>query len=112
MGSCTKFVPSIPDLRPLSMTGDVMALDDDVSKTLIYNWRTAESADLDDVGDTQYDHYLQVIFTPPTILVVRARSITLYTSTFTCISIQSFGWVDGASPTSTSIPIRSQTNNP
>ncbi|KAK0421762.1 hypothetical protein EV421DRAFT_1915386 [Armillaria borealis] len=100
------------DLRPLSMTGDIMALDDDVSKTLIYNWRTAESADLGDVGDTQYDHCLQVTFTPPTILVVRARCITLYTSTFTCISIQSFGWVDGACPTPTSNLIRSQTDNP
>ncbi|KAK0433871.1 hypothetical protein EV421DRAFT_1718140, partial [Armillaria borealis] len=100
------------DLRPLSMIGNVMALGDDVSKTLIYNLRITESADLDDAGDTQYDHCLQVIFTPPTILVVRARSITLYTSTFNCISIQSFGWFDCASPTLTSIVIRSQTDNP
>ncbi|SJL17345.1 uncharacterized protein ARMOST_20895 [Armillaria ostoyae] len=83
------------------MTGDVMALDDDVPKTLIYNLRTAESANLDDV-----------IFTPPTIFIVRARSITLYTSTFTCISIQSFGWVDGARPASTSVLIHSQADNP
>ncbi|KAK0189346.1 hypothetical protein F5146DRAFT_981897 [Armillaria mellea] len=99
-------------LRPVSMTGDVIALSDDVSKTVIYNWRTDERAYLDDAGDAQHDHCLQVVVTPTTILVVRARSITLYDSALTRIATHSFGWVDGASATPTSILIRSQSDNP
>ncbi|PBK61097.1 hypothetical protein ARMSODRAFT_897248 [Armillaria solidipes] len=102
------------DLRPVSITGDVIALDDDASKTLIYNWKTEERAYLDDVGNNQHDHCLQVVFTSTTILVVRARSITLYTGPPlpTRIATHSFGWVDGASATPTSILIRSQSDNP
>ncbi|PBK61094.1 hypothetical protein ARMSODRAFT_1089932 [Armillaria solidipes] len=104
------------DLRPVNITGDVIALSDDadVSKTLIYNWKTDECAHLDDVGDNQHDHCLQVVFSPTTILVVCARSIALYTSPAqpTSISTHSFGWVDGASATPTSILIRFQSDNP
>ncbi|KAK0237338.1 hypothetical protein EDD85DRAFT_728926, partial [Armillaria nabsnona] len=82
------------DLRAVTLSGDVIVLDDDVSQTMIYNWNTNERAYLDDVGDTQHDHCLQVVFTPSTILVVRACSITLYDSTFTPIATHSFGWVD------------------
>ncbi|KAK0229438.1 hypothetical protein EDD85DRAFT_1026461 [Armillaria nabsnona] len=66
------------------------ALRDDISKTLIYNWKTGEHAHLDDVGDSQHNHCLQVVFTPPIILVLLARSITLYTSAFTCIATSTF----------------------
>ncbi|SJL10796.1 uncharacterized protein ARMOST_14190 [Armillaria ostoyae] len=102
------------NLRPVSITGDVIALDDDASKMLIYNWKTEERAYLHDVGNNQHDHCLQVVFTPTTILVVRARSITLYTAPPlpTRIATHSFGWVDGASATPTSILIRSQSDNP
>ncbi|PBK86041.1 hypothetical protein ARMGADRAFT_1169269 [Armillaria gallica] len=102
------------DLRPVNITGDVIALSDDVSKTVIYNWMTDEHAYLDDVDDAQHDHCLQVVFTPPTILVVRARSITVDTAPPhpTRIATHSFGWVDGASATPTSILIRSQSDNP
>ncbi|SJL10793.1 uncharacterized protein ARMOST_14187 [Armillaria ostoyae] len=102
------------DLCPVNITGDVIALSDDVSKTMIYNWKTEERAYLDDVDDAQHDHCLQIVFTPPTILVVRARSITVYTAPPlpTRIATHSFGWVDGASATQTSILIRSQSDNP
>ncbi|PBK61068.1 hypothetical protein ARMSODRAFT_1025975 [Armillaria solidipes] len=52
--------------------GDVIGLSEDISKTLIHNWKTNERAYLDDVGDTRHDYRLQVVFTPPTIFVVRA----------------------------------------
>ncbi|KAK0433873.1 hypothetical protein EV421DRAFT_1909780 [Armillaria borealis] len=117
MGFCMKFVSSIPisDLRPVTINGDVIALDDGASKTLVYNWKTDKHAHLDDVGNTQHDHCLQVVFTPPIIdiLVVRARSITLYAAPPrpTRVATHSFGWDDGASATPTSILIRSQNDN-
>ncbi len=81
---------------------------------VIYNWKTDERAYFDDVRDIQHDHCLQVVFTPLTIIVVRARSTTLYTAlpSPTRIATHSFGWVDGASATPTSILIRSQSDNP
>ncbi|SJL17370.1 uncharacterized protein ARMOST_20920 [Armillaria ostoyae] len=101
------------DLRLVTLSGDIIALDDDVSQTVIYNCNTYERAYLDDVDDHQHDHCLQVV-TPPTILVVHARPITVYTTPPfpTRIAMHSFGWVDGASATPTSILIRSQSDNP
>ncbi len=102
------------DFRPVTLSGDVIALDDDISQMVIYNWKTEERAYLDDVRHTQHDHCIQVVFTPSTILIVRARSTTLYTGlpSPTRIATHSFGWVDGASATLTSILIRSQSDNP
>ncbi|PBK86132.1 hypothetical protein ARMGADRAFT_1086887 [Armillaria gallica] len=93
------------DLRPITLSVD------DVSKTLIYNWKTDERSYLDDVGDTPHDHCLQVVFTLTTTLVVRALSITVYNSTFTGIATHSFGWVDGASATPTSILVCSKSHH-
>ncbi|KAK0445651.1 uncharacterized protein EV420DRAFT_1648366 [Desarmillaria tabescens] len=93
------------DLRPVSVTGDVISLDD------IYNWKTGENNYLDDVGDMKCDHYNQVIFTMQTILLV-AYSINFYTippildrKAHTSVATDSFGWVEGASATLTSISI-------
>ncbi|PBK86163.1 hypothetical protein ARMGADRAFT_1169300 [Armillaria gallica] len=83
------------DLRAVCFTSDIIALDDDAPKTLIYNWRTEE-----------------LVFTLNPILIIRARSTTLYDFTFTRIATHSFGWVDGASVTPKSILIRSQSDNP
>ncbi len=107
-GPYTRFIP----LKPVSIIGDVIALSGDISKMAIYNWKTDERAYLDDADDPQHSHCVQVIFTPPTILVVRAHSITLCDSAFTRIATHCFGRVDGASATMTSILIRSQSNNP
>ncbi|SJL17366.1 uncharacterized protein ARMOST_20916 [Armillaria ostoyae] len=68
------------NLRPVNINGGVKSLADDVPKTVIYSWKTEERAHLDDVGDNQHDRCLQVVFTAPIILVIRARSITLYTA--------------------------------
>ncbi|SJL17362.1 uncharacterized protein ARMOST_20912 [Armillaria ostoyae] len=99
------------DLHPVTLSGDVIALDDNVSQTLIYNWKTDERAHLDGVDDAQHGHCLQVVFTSSTILVVRTHSIGLYTAPPipTRIATHSFGWVDGVSPTPTSIL---QSDNP
>ncbi|KAK0229436.1 hypothetical protein EDD85DRAFT_957181 [Armillaria nabsnona] len=101
----------------LSITGDIIALDDDASETLISDWKTEEHAHLDDVGDTQHGYCLQVVFNPTTTLVVRAHSITLYTappftSFTTRIATHCYGCVDGARATPTSILIRSESDNP
>ncbi|SJL17336.1 uncharacterized protein ARMOST_20886 [Armillaria ostoyae] len=52
------------DLCPVSLAGNIIALDGDASKMLIYNLKTDEHAYLDDIDDPQHDHCLQVIFTP------------------------------------------------
>ncbi|KAK0445681.1 uncharacterized protein EV420DRAFT_1648396 [Desarmillaria tabescens] len=107
------------DFRPVTLTGDIVALSDNFSKTLIYNWKNNERAYLDEGGDMQYDHCIQIVFTSPTILVIHARSINLYFTipflhgqTHSPIASHSFGWVDGASATPTSILIRSESDNP
>jgi hypothetical protein len=40
------------DLRQVTLSGAVIALNDGASKTLIYNWKTDEGAYLDNVGGT------------------------------------------------------------
>ncbi|PBK61089.1 hypothetical protein ARMSODRAFT_1025989 [Armillaria solidipes] len=59
--------PIKTDLCPV-----IIALSNDVSKMMIYSWKTEEHAHLDDVG-IQHNSCLQVVFTLLTILVVRAR---------------------------------------
>ncbi|PBK86149.1 hypothetical protein ARMGADRAFT_1035867 [Armillaria gallica] len=90
-------------------TSDIITLNDGPSKMLIDNWMTEERPHLNDVSNTQPGHCLQVVFTLPTILVIRARSITLYNSMLTRITTHSFGWVDGASIT---FCIHSHSDNP
>ncbi|KAK0237377.1 hypothetical protein EDD85DRAFT_953377 [Armillaria nabsnona] len=57
-----------------------------------------------------YDRSLQVIFSPPAILVVCARYITLYTARPgpTPVAVYSYGWVDGASATPKLLGIRAK----
>ncbi|PBK86136.1 hypothetical protein ARMGADRAFT_1086890 [Armillaria gallica] len=97
----------------------LLRLDDDRTLHEIHSVETdprprrhLQDGDLQLEDDPQHSYCLQVIFTPPTILAVRARSITLYDSAFTRIATHFFGWVDGASATPTSILVRSQSNNP
>ncbi|KAK0434995.1 uncharacterized protein EV420DRAFT_1488275 [Desarmillaria tabescens] len=63
------------DLCPVTFTGDIIALSDDLSKTLIYNWRTDEQAYLNEGGNMQYNYCIQVIFTVLTILIICTHSI-------------------------------------
>ncbi|PBK61044.1 hypothetical protein ARMSODRAFT_1025955 [Armillaria solidipes] len=88
-------------LRPVTLSGDIIALDDEITKTVIYNWKTDEHAYLVDGGDLEYNNCHRVIFTPSTILVTRESSIHLYTrppllhkQTNTPIAMHSFGWVE------------------
>lgn len=67
------------DVCPVNITGDVIALIDDASKMHIYNWKIDQGAYLDDTSDSEHDHYIQVVFTLTTILVVPARYIAVYT---------------------------------
>ncbi|KAK0433894.1 hypothetical protein EV421DRAFT_2039962 [Armillaria borealis] len=87
-------------LRAVTLTGDVIALTDGISKTVIYNWKTDERAYLDDGGGSHHNRCYEVVFTPSTILVVREHCIKLYTrprllhrQTLTPIATYSFGWV-------------------
>ncbi|PBK86167.1 hypothetical protein ARMGADRAFT_1169301 [Armillaria gallica] len=66
-------------VETLNITGDVIAFIDDGSKMLNYNWKIDQGAYLDGTSDSQHDHYIQVVFTLTTILVVPARYITVYT---------------------------------
>ncbi|KAK0433887.1 hypothetical protein EV421DRAFT_1993963 [Armillaria borealis] len=88
------------NLRPVTLTGDVIALTDSISKTVIYNWKTDGRAYLDDGGGSHHNRCFEVIFTPSTILVVRKHCIKLYTrprllhrQTLTPTAAYSFGWV-------------------
>ncbi|SJL17319.1 uncharacterized protein ARMOST_20868 [Armillaria ostoyae] len=67
------------DLRAVTLTGDIIAFTDDISKMVIYNWKTDERAYLDEGGGSHHDRCSEVIFTPSTILVVHVSSISLYT---------------------------------
>ncbi|PBK61063.1 hypothetical protein ARMSODRAFT_1089922 [Armillaria solidipes] len=69
------------NLCPVNITGEIIVLSDDASKTHIYNCKTDMRAYLDDVG-IQHDRCLQVVFTP------------LHTSAFTCIATHSISLGD------------------
>ncbi|KIY53063.1 hypothetical protein FISHEDRAFT_34022 [Fistulina hepatica ATCC 64428] len=98
--------------QPVALCGDLLALSDEICVTNIINWRTGESAilrhDPDDGVLQQHDHAIQVLFIRKSVLVVRARSLHLFTMPFlsrdTVTVVQpcakhSFGWVDGVAVT-------------
>ncbi|KAK0229418.1 hypothetical protein EDD85DRAFT_128482 [Armillaria nabsnona] len=43
------------NLRPVALTSDIMALTDDLLKTVIYNWKTNERAYLDEGGGSHHN---------------------------------------------------------
>ncbi|KAH7884787.1 hypothetical protein F5I97DRAFT_1501810 [Phlebopus sp. FC_14] len=95
--------------RPVTLSGDLVALSDHDSETLVLNWRTQERSILRS-PDTWQDKPLHVVFVQGIVLVARARSICLFvdpplvppehepsvTLPYAC---SSFGWVDGVSLT-------------
>ncbi|KAK0433885.1 hypothetical protein EV421DRAFT_1842492 [Armillaria borealis] len=92
------------NLRPVTLTGDIVALSDDISKIVIYNWKTDECAYLDDGSGPNRNHYYEVVFTPLTILVVSISSTNLYIrpsllhgQTLTPVASHSFSRAYGAS---------------
>ncbi|RDB17683.1 hypothetical protein Hypma_001259 [Hypsizygus marmoreus] len=112
-GSCS-FLPIISlesFLKPIHLEGELLALSDDVSQTVIWDWRHGTAAILqhppDETGSLPHDKCIQVIFAHLSILVVRARSIHLFPwpeltptpKTYEPIQRHSFGWIDGVSVT-------------
>ncbi|KAF8064444.1 hypothetical protein FPV67DRAFT_1782692 [Lyophyllum atratum] len=117
--SSLKTICTIPSsLKPVKLHGDLLAMSDDVSRTVVRNWRTGTSAVLnhpaDDGGVWQPNRIVQVVFTYQSVLVVRACSIHLFHEpelhdvprTYAPIARHSFGWIDGVSvtPTRTGAP--------
>ncbi|KAJ6536852.1 hypothetical protein B0H19DRAFT_1181976 [Mycena capillaripes] len=101
-------------LTPVYFHGDVLVLCDPIDISLVMNWKTRASAILrhpQDAAQTAIsinDHGIQVIFATTSILVVRARSLTLFPNPSLTVdppavhaplAVHSFGWVDGVAVT-------------
>ncbi|KAJ7882537.1 hypothetical protein B0H14DRAFT_2702955 [Mycena olivaceomarginata] len=127
-------------LTPVYFHGDLVVLCDAVDASIIINWRSGASALLQRPQDAAQtaaislnDRCIQVMFTVAGILVVRARSLTLFPNppltadppaVHPPIAMHSFGWVDGVavapilgstppdSPPSLSILIRHEPDDP
>ncbi|KAH0833471.1 hypothetical protein J3R83DRAFT_12592 [Lanmaoa asiatica] len=93
--------------KPIALNGDLVALCDHDSETLILNWKTQEQALLKS-PDTWQDKPLHVVFAHRSIFVVRARSICIFEEPRMVFPgddlnivlprvSKSFGWVDGVS---------------
>ncbi|KJA24860.1 hypothetical protein HYPSUDRAFT_65166 [Hypholoma sublateritium FD-334 SS-4] len=96
---------------PVTLAGDVLALGDSVSRTMIWNWKKGTHALLEhppeDTMILQSNKCIQVVLVHQSILVARARSLHLFpfphlTSPINApppvyqpIAHHSFGWVDG-----------------
>ncbi|KAK0437088.1 uncharacterized protein EV420DRAFT_1652216 [Desarmillaria tabescens] len=103
--------------RPVSMTGDIISFSDDVSKTLIYNWKTEERAYLEG-GDMPNYHCNHVVFAPNTVVVVCINTFSVYAmppllrQINTAIMTNCFDWFDRTSATPTSLLIFSEMYRP
>ncbi|KAF9459523.1 hypothetical protein BDZ94DRAFT_1284354 [Collybia nuda] len=98
--------------RPVTLQGTLLAIGDDISETVIWDWTTGASASLqhpqDEADEWQHDKCIQVVFAYESILVARARSLHLFPNpelhsepkTYGPIARHSFGWVDGICVTS------------
>ena len=122
-------------MRPITLQGDLLAYSDDSSRTVVTNWRTGALALLQGADEpvdqhfqvsatvssplfyhkqllrsvllAQYNRCLQVIFAHKSVLVVRARSVELFSEpdlkpaseclTYRPLAYHSFGWIDGVS---------------
>ncbi|KAF9260953.1 hypothetical protein L218DRAFT_1002264 [Marasmius fiardii PR-910] len=76
-------------LRAISFSGSMLALADDISHTTIFDWKSggmailAENVDDETEGSTsagiwKHNSPIQIVFAPQSILVVRARSLSLF----------------------------------
>ncbi|KAJ3906866.1 hypothetical protein F5879DRAFT_606313 [Lentinula edodes] len=112
-------------MKPMTLSGSLLAMSDDTASTVIYNWKTGAFAVLeheeDEIGVWKHDHIIQVVFAYRSVLVVRARSLHLFPepelylaspssvansnfltspglpNIYSPIANHSFGWVDGVS---------------
>ncbi|KAJ7493833.1 hypothetical protein FB451DRAFT_1077544 [Mycena latifolia] len=102
------------NLSPIYFHGDLLVLCDPADISLVMNWRTGASAILrylrppSRTGIGMNDSCIQVVVTPDSILVVRARALTLFPNppltlgppaVHTHLAKHSYGWVDGVAVT-------------
>ncbi|KAG5338230.1 hypothetical protein C0989_007900 [Termitomyces sp. Mn162] len=118
-------------MKPTKLEGDLLAVSDEVSQTVVWNWRARTSAILKqpdgEAGLWQPNRIIQVVFANQSVLVIRACSIHLFPYpelqemplTYTPIAQHSFGWIDGVcvTPTRTltpslSILLRGESDDP
>ncbi|KAJ3800040.1 hypothetical protein GGU11DRAFT_774748 [Lentinula aff. detonsa] len=131
------FLQAMQPMKPMTLSGQLLAMSDDTASTVIYNWKTGAFAVLeheeDEVGVWKHDHVIQVVFAYRSVLVVRAKSVHLFPEPELCLASPSpvdfkdfstppglaiyspianhtFGWVDGVSvvPTYSDSPVYSQ----
>ncbi|KZT68586.1 hypothetical protein DAEQUDRAFT_745639 [Daedalea quercina L-15889] len=100
-------------MRPITLQGELLAYSDDSSRTVVTNWTTGAIALLQGLDEPvnqhfQYNRCLQVVFAHGGVLVVRARSVELFSApalrspdetwlTYRPLAYHSFGWIDGVS---------------
>ncbi|KAG6862113.1 hypothetical protein C0995_005925 [Termitomyces sp. Mi166 len=119
------------NMKPTMLEGDLLAVSDEISQTVVWNWRIRTSAILQqldgEAGLWQPNRIIQVVFAHQSILVVRACSIHLFPYpelqetplTYPPIAQHSFGWIDGVCVTPTragtpslSILLRGESDDP
>ncbi|KAG6337110.1 hypothetical protein ID866_1984 [Astraeus odoratus] len=96
--------------KPITLRGDIIALSDHDSETIIMNWKTGEQCLLSSPDTWQQDNPLHVTFVEGNIFVVRARSVCVFKEPPMALQQHdadvpmnipqkstSFGWVDGIS---------------
>ncbi|KAE9409532.1 hypothetical protein BT96DRAFT_848152, partial [Gymnopus androsaceus JB14] len=115
----TLHLQTMRPMKPMNLSGHVLAMSDDTASTVIYNWKSGAFAVLeheeDEAGVWKHDHVILVVFAYKSILVVRARSLHLFPEPELCLAVPSssdssvglpvyppiashtFGWVDGVS---------------
>ncbi|KAF7358391.1 Acid protease [Mycena venus] len=101
-------------LNPVYFHGDILILCDPIDVSVVLNWKTGHSAILRRPQDESLtaislnDRCIQVMFPAAGILVVRARTLTLFPNppltpgppvVYAPLAVHSFGWVDGAAVT-------------
>ncbi|KAJ7635754.1 hypothetical protein DFH06DRAFT_1220338 [Mycena polygramma] len=101
-------------LTPVHFRGDMLVLCDPIDVSVVVNWRTGASAllqrpqDASQTAISLHDHCIQVVVGATYILVVRARSLTLFPNpplttdppiVHAPLALHSFGWVDGVAVT-------------
>ncbi|KAL1760498.1 hypothetical protein FB107DRAFT_202934 [Schizophyllum commune] len=102
--------PLETNFKPTLLDGDILALSDDLTSTIILNWKLGVYATLEQPHEEDslltHDNGVLVELARHSILVVRARSIHLFPApelrprdrdplTYRPYASHSFGWVDG-----------------
>ncbi|KAJ7466276.1 hypothetical protein B0H11DRAFT_2284706 [Mycena galericulata] len=102
------------NLHPVHLHGDLLVLCDPIDVSVVMNWKTSTSAILQRPQDASQsalsinDHCHQVVVSTEWILIVRARTLTLFRNppltteppvVHAPLAVHSFGWVDGVAVT-------------